>query len=324
VLEVNALNDDAKSVIGDENFRNQDLSEAVQKIVNLLIENGYLVDDITNSVLLSVDGENQAEADLIRLKLTEQIYAQMGPDGVVIGEIIQNQYDEIDKLVREYGISRGKCNLILKLLDLYSKYSFDDLAYVSISDLCILMNDSENFEITGSMKTIITLDQALSIGIEHFGLSEDSNITRYGADLGYYSYAGSVIYSIRFTEEFENIKWKYSVELNPVTGEVVDSSKYSLEPTADYYQNILTNEVIGFTEAMEIACKEIGISKDDGYSFDAFFADADRYQGKNPCRWYINSINVKNTKYSITVNAETGKVESVRAHNLITGETVSQ
>lgn len=309
VLEVNALNDDAKAVIADEDFRNQDLSEAVKKIVDLLIENGYLEDDITNAVLLSVDGKDQAKIDLIRLKLTELIYSQMGPDGVLIGEIIQNQEEEIDKFVREYGISRGKCNLILKLLDMYPRYSFDDLAHISISDLCILMNDSESFEITGSMKSIITLEEALQIGIEHFGLSEESNITRYGADLGYYSYAGSVIYSVRFTEELENMIWKYNIELNPVTGEVMDSSKYSLEPTEDYHQKILTNEVIDFVEAMEIACQKIGISKDDGYSFDAYFAYSNRFTGENPCGWYIN-LHVQNVRHLIVVNAETGKIES--------------
>ena len=58
VLSVNALNEDAETVIGDMDFEGADLDVAVNALIGSLLRHGYL-DEYKNSILVSVDNRDK-------------------------------------------------------------------------------------------------------------------------------------------------------------------------------------------------------------------------------------------------------------------------
>ena len=71
VIEVRALNEDAKIVIGDMKFRNVDLEVAVNAIIGSMLKNGYLSTD-QNSILVSVRSCNPEKAEELK-EISQQI-----------------------------------------------------------------------------------------------------------------------------------------------------------------------------------------------------------------------------------------------------------
>ena len=77
VLEVLPLNEDAKTVIGTMDFRGSSLELTVNALVGSMLTKGYL-NDVTNSILISVDGKNDTTA--LREKLTAEVASLLHTD----------------------------------------------------------------------------------------------------------------------------------------------------------------------------------------------------------------------------------------------------
>lgn len=71
VMEVVALNKDAEIVIGNMEFEGSSLELTVNALVGSMLRNGY-INEITNSVLLSVDSKDEATGKLSRKSLPEK------------------------------------------------------------------------------------------------------------------------------------------------------------------------------------------------------------------------------------------------------------
>ncbi len=318
VLEVKALNEDAEIVVGDRDFKNQKAENAVLEIVISMIEHGY-IDEVKNAVLLSVDGKDATKADEIRIKLSEMI-DNMIPNGNVINQTIdseqQAEREEMVDLSKQYGITHGKCTIIYKILMKHPQFTFEELVNVPISDLCILMYDSDEFHITGSQKNIITLESAIQTAMDVFELTKENNINQYNTEI--HAYGSRLVFAVKLREVIveENADWVYRVELNPVTGEVLSHHDTRLAATSSRLHTV-TEDAIDAYKAMQIACDEIGISVNDGCEIRAMYSEANKWVPEpigqvetDYAKWVIRVRTADGLVY-VYVEAQTGAVKRV-------------
>ena len=80
VIEVQPLNDDARTVIGDMDFAGSDLDVTVNALIGSMLMNGYL-DDIRNSILVSVANGDTAKAESLQQQVSDMINSAVGEGG---------------------------------------------------------------------------------------------------------------------------------------------------------------------------------------------------------------------------------------------------
>ena len=72
VISVVPMNDDAKDIVGDMNFAGTDLNVTINALLGAMISKGYL-SEIANSILISVDNADPAEAESLRQLLMGEV-----------------------------------------------------------------------------------------------------------------------------------------------------------------------------------------------------------------------------------------------------------
>ena len=77
VLRVTALNDDANQILDGMDLKGTDLHVAINALIGSMVKNGY-IDDIRNSVLVSVDSKNTSRAAALQDELAADIPAFPG------------------------------------------------------------------------------------------------------------------------------------------------------------------------------------------------------------------------------------------------------
>lgn len=117
VIEVQPLNDDARTVIGDLDFAGSDLDVTVNALIGSMLMNGYL-DDIRNSILVSVANGDTAKAESLQQQVSDMINSAVGEGGFEASVLTQTvtSTSETASLAQQYGISEGKAELILKVV----------------------------------------------------------------------------------------------------------------------------------------------------------------------------------------------------------------
>lgn len=76
VLSAKGLNADGKTVLGDMQLDGSKLDVAVNAIIGSMLQNGYL-DDMANSILLSVSGVDGYNAETLRSQLAANVNKQL-------------------------------------------------------------------------------------------------------------------------------------------------------------------------------------------------------------------------------------------------------
>ena len=141
VLSVTAKNDDARTVIGDMDFRGSSLDVTVNALIGSMLRNGYL-SELANSILVSVDCDDPVRSAELQQKLTDEINQLLQNNlsgGSVLSQTISAN-TELQQLADDYGITLGKAQLIQEIVNQDPRYAFKDLAALSINDLNLLHN----------------------------------------------------------------------------------------------------------------------------------------------------------------------------------------
>jgi uncharacterized membrane protein YkoI len=225
VLAVTPKNEDAKVVIGDMDFKGSSLDLTVNALIGSMLRNGYL-NDIANSILVSVDDNDPASGAQLQARLTEEINAMLQTDafsGSVLSQTITAS-PELQELADTYGITLGKAQLIQQITAQNALYSFADLVPLSINELNLLAQSGStqltNVETVGtaSDKAYIGEEKAKEAALAHAGASADT-ISKYEIEMEYEK--GVMVYDIEFTAD----GYEYSYDINALTGDVVNYDK---------------------------------------------------------------------------------------------------
>lgn len=328
VLNVNALNEDGKKVIGDMDFSGSDIDVTVNALIGSMLRNGYL-SDIANSVLVSVEGSDPAKDDQLRAHIAQEIETLLQTNsfsGSVLSQTVSDD-SQLRSLADTYGITIGKAQLIKQITDSSPLYQFADLVPLTINELNILCNyggvKAETVETTGTVsdKSYIGTDAAKNAALNHAGLSE-SDI--YALEIDMEWERGIMVYEVDFKTE----SYEYEYEINASTGEVVKNNRgYNDDRYDDDYNQSGNTSVGGQTaggqtggsqntsdgtsfidaaEAKRIALNHAGLSESDirGYGIET-----DRDYGVT-----VYEIEFKSGayEYDYEINAETGAV--IKSH----------
>ena len=225
VLEVLALNEDAEAALGELELVGSQLDVAVNAVIDAMLRKGYIT-ELSNSILISVDSEKAEDAKALQEKLTMEVSKMLDEqnfDGAVLSQTVEKE-SELREKARQHGITVGKAQLVDKITKMDLRYSFADLAELSVHQLNLLVNrkaeQSGDLEIIGrpSEKGYIGRDAAKSAAVKHAGL-EAQQVTdaRTQLDLD----DGAMIYKVEFCAD----GWEYAYEINAKDGAVLNAEK---------------------------------------------------------------------------------------------------
>lgn len=144
VLEVNALNDEAITILDGMDLKDVDINVAVNALIGSLVKNGY-IDEYKNSILVSVENTNKANGSRLQEKITQDISQFLGTESIQGAIISQSVSEDADlrKMAEEHHISYGKAILIQEILKKTPLLTFADLTPLSINELNLLAESKE-------------------------------------------------------------------------------------------------------------------------------------------------------------------------------------
>ena len=239
IVEVNALNDEGKTILQDMDFEDVDLDVAVNALIGSMLKNGY-ISEAQNSILVSVKNDDEAKAKNLEEKISKDIDELLKAQNIQ-GSILSQMYnddDEIEKLAKQYNISEGKAELINRIIKAEMKdskgniYTFESLAKLSINELDVLLNSKNvvlnNVVSTGNVSEtgLIGQEKAKEIAFAKAG----TNATAVSdLEVEFDCDDGVLVYEV----EFRSGNNEYEYDINAKDGTIL---KENVE-IDDYYDN---------------------------------------------------------------------------------------
>ncbi len=240
VLDVIANNSDANIILEGMDLKGSDINVAINALIGSMVKNGY-IDELANSILISVDSDNAAESEALRQKIVAELndFIASENDIAVITQNITTEDANLKK-AQELGISVGKLELIEKLIAKNNLYTYESLKDLSINELNLLLGDStENVTTTGSVseKAYIGKDKALEIAYSDAEVNS-SDVTRSKVEMDYDD--GVMVYEV----EFIHNNREYDYEINATNGTIIERDREyddDEEPIIDNSNNNSSN-----------------------------------------------------------------------------------
>ena len=235
VVSAVPLNADANEILDGMDLKGADLNVAVNAIMGSLLKHGY-VDELANSILISVEDDDAARGAALEQKLTTEI-GQVLDSAKVNGAILSQTLSgdsALQQKADEYGISLGKATLIQSLVDSSNHLTFESLVGLSINELNLLANstavqtpDSAGGQTSTTasnpaLNSVGTASQSAYIGVEaakeaaltHAGVTS-GDVVFLEADYDYED--GRMVYEVEFFAG--NTEYEYDVDA--ATGAIV-------------------------------------------------------------------------------------------------------
>lgn len=322
VVDVVALNKDARTVIGDMDFKGSSLDVTVNALIGSMLRNGFL-SELANSILISVDNADPQKAAALQEKLTADINGILN-QGSFQGSVISQQVsqtDELKAMAEQYSISVGKVKLINEIIRQNPLHTFEDLAPLSINELKLL-SESENLTLentqssgTASDKAFIGAQAAIDAAKAHANVTDVSDLE---CELD--SEKGIIVYEV----EFRTPNGKYEYEINAKTGAVVKvESKHNngnhngnsgnqeehhhtstdKNPSTENSETTVTpSTLITAAKAKELALTHAGVNATDVWDFEC---ELDHDDGKVK---YEIEFKANGYEYEYDVEAYSGKI----------------
>lgn len=311
VLSATPMNDDGAEILADMDLKGTQADVAMYAIIGSLLQHGY-VDELANSILITVEDDDQARGEKLQQELTAQADAALANaqvNGAVLAQTLQNS-EELSQKAQEYGISTGKAALIQAIVEgSNNTKTFEDLVGLSINELNLLYTaqaplegqTSGNEQNTGaanaapittsgsaSQSAYIGLEAAKEAALKHAGVSA-SDATFVEAEYDYDD--GRMVYEV----EFHVKGTEYDYEIDAQTGEVV---KYKNEQngTNTGSSSANTSSFIGESAAKAAALSHAGVSESSTKYCNAWLEYDD---GRPEC--YEVEFMAGNTRYEYKI-----------------------
>lgn len=310
VLDVFALNDDAKKIVGDMDFKGSDLKVTVNALIGSLVRNGY-INELTNSILISVDDADETQAKSIEEKLMAEI-SNLIDKGSVLSQKIDID-DTVRNISEQYGITLGKAQLVKQLADKSTIYTYEDLAGLTINELNLLSKDLENSTIQRngqpSDKAYIGTDKAKDIALNDVGVKE-ANVVMEKAELDFEN--KTMVYEIEF--DYNGVEYEYVIDATNGTilfvykehERVYNNTNTSTAPATTVQPsntNTATNtSSVSDQRAKEIALANAGLKESEitGFRYEKEYDDG---VVKYEMKFYVGNV-----EYEYEINANTGTI----------------
>lgn len=299
VVDVNTINEDGQKILGDMDLEGSDVNVAMNALVGSMLKQGY-IDELKNSLLISVAGASQEENEKLRQQLSEDIDRLLKGNqinGSIVSQTLMDD-DHIEELAIKYHISQGKAEIIEDLIEKNPRYTFEELKDLSVNDLNILLsrNDVDHVNVDGEVNTGAYLSKEKVKQIVEAD-AKVSAVTYREIELDYED--GSMVYDVEFVKN--NVEYDY--ELDAKTGKILNKTKESVDKEEDDdLDEKPSTQMISQEKAKSIAMKHAQVTSVQNYHIDK-----DNDDGV----WeYDIEFTNGQTKYEYTIRATDGKILS--------------
>ena len=212
VTEVHYHNEDADNVLENIELKGKNIYDATDIVIDVMIENGF-ISETSNSVLLSIDGEDSNQLQEVT-KNVENVITQKVPSASLL--VVEVENDEL-----EYEISSGKGQLINEIIAVDSTLVFDELVDMNVNELNLLLQSKHVTDIeqkgTPNSSKYISEEAALTSFANHLGVNTTA-LTDVEIDFDVED--GNFVYEIEFNYNGK----EYEGHVEAVTGVFVTSS----------------------------------------------------------------------------------------------------
>lgn len=299
IVEVIAHNDEAKEIISGMDLNGVDLEVGTNAILGSMLKYGY-IDDVKNSILVTVTGNNDKKNKEIEEKIIADIYKYLmasDVNGSVMGQTV-NSNSELEALAKKYNITIGKAELINKIISSNPMYTYENLVELSTTELNILANSPKNHvtNITtngaASEKKYIGKEKAKEIIFNKLGIKEEQ-VSRLEIELDLDD--NVMVYDI----EFYYNEYEYDYEVNAIEGTIIKSDK-DKEHSYEKPKPTSSNTYISKAKAKEIVLEHAKVS--EYYDYDVEFDYEDGYAV------YEIDFETEFKEYEYIINAKTGDI----------------
>lgn len=312
VLSATPMNDDGAEILDGMDLKGTQADVAMYAIIGSLLQHGY-VDELANSILITVEDDDQARGEKLQQELTAQADAALANaqvNGAVLAQTLQNS-EELSQKAQEYGISTGKAALIQAIVaGSNNTKTFEDLVGLSINELNLLYTaqaplegqTSGNEQNTGaanaapittsgsaSQSAYIGLEAAKEAALKHAGVSA-SDATFVEAEYDYDD--GRMVYEV----EFHVKGTEYDYEIDAQTGAVVKYKNEQNGTNTGSSGSANTSSFIGESAAKAAALKHAGVSESSTKYCNAWLEYDD---GRAEC--YEVEFMAGNTRYEYKI-----------------------
>ena len=312
VLSATPMNDDGAEILDGMDLKGTQADVAMYAIIGSLLQHGY-VDELANSILITVEDDDQARGEKLQQELTAQADAALANaqvNGAVLAQTLQNS-EELSQKAQEYGISTGKAALIQAIVEgSNNTKTFEDLVGLSINELNLLYTaqaplegqTSGNEQNTGaanaapittsgsaSQSAYIGLEAAKAAALKHAGVSA-SDATFVEAEYDYDD--GRMVYEV----EFHVKGTEYDYEIDAQTGAVVKYKNEQNGANTGSSGSANTSSFIGESAAKAAALSHAGVSESSTKYCNAWLEYDD---GRPEC--YEVEFMAGNTRYEYKI-----------------------
>lgn len=149
VKDVRPLNDDGEAIIDGMDFKDTDMDVVVNALIGSMAKKGYLTEVKNENVLVSVQNDDAAKAEKIRVQVVGDIRKALNDNNVsatVFNQVVTDD-KSAESLVKQYGISYGKAVFINQLLTVAPDLDAKALSEMTISEIAALV-ESKNIDIS--------------------------------------------------------------------------------------------------------------------------------------------------------------------------------
>lgn len=115
VLEVNGVNDDGDTLLGNVDLKGKDIEDAISDTVDLLIDDGYISDEESNDIVIATYDNDENDNEKLAQELEQVAQEQIEENNKIANvECVAIGKERVEK-ARELGVTPGKLNLVEKL-----------------------------------------------------------------------------------------------------------------------------------------------------------------------------------------------------------------
>lgn len=233
VIHAKALNADAGKILDGMKLEQVDLNVAVNAIIGSMLKYGYL-DDLANAVLVSVENGDETRSSALKKQISEDIAAMLEQNNQSVTLLNQNitSDEQLMEFAKKHGISYGKALFIYQIAQKDNSLVMDQLAGMSISRLCNLVN-TKGILLDDFVEIDDDDDHPLLSGRQYIGEEK-------AREIALQKVPGATVVSVKLdregmTAEYE-LKLKkgqmgYEVEIDALTGAVTDYEEKPVQST---------------------------------------------------------------------------------------------
>ena len=299
ITEAKALNGDAAKIMYGMDLKNTDLEVGVNAIIGSMLKNGYL-SDISNSILVSVDDNNEKRNAELQDKIAEEINEILTGaklDAAVISQNVKDEDEAVRELCEKYGISKGKAELIYNIAEENPSLTYDKLAGLTINELNLIISDGdmdlEDIVSKGepSSKKYIGEDKARETALSELGISlrDAKSVTvKLDSENNELVYEVEVIYGTT----------KYEIDVNALDGRITGRETSDIS----YDNEVQKGEKLTKSEIRDIIEEELKLSESDA---DKLYIREEEDEGR---LIYKAKLMKGNYQYTVKLDAYTGRI----------------